>query len=56
MDFQTLIKCLIELVLGALVITFAVNDYSHKRYFNFGLNVMFAVAFAATMIRMMFTP
>lgn len=54
MDFQTLIGCLIELVLGALAIMFAVNDYLHKRYFNFGLNVMFAVMFTATMVKIMF--
>lgn len=53
MEFGALMTCLAWLVLGAMAIMFAVHDYLNKRYFSFGLNIMFTVVFATYMVRIL---
>lgn len=44
-----------ELLIGAFWIMSAVDDFSRKRYFVFGLDAMLAIASAALMIKLLLT-
>lgn len=46
---------IIEMFLGAAYIMFAVDNFSRKRYFCFGLDVMLAISMAALAIKLMLT-
>ena len=49
-----IVLCILYSLLGAAYIMFAVDNFSRKRYFCFGLDVMLMIYFAALLIKRVF--